>query len=144
MWGFRLAFSGDKRGRSRALFFAVLNGTHNSDPEPVRFSCDPENWAYGRIPSESTAKATISARMSFPTRAGTVPLLDWLLTCVAHDFCNPQDPDALGDDSFFFAVTQPTTVACLHSQNVTLQTGLQIATLLFGSLMTDLLETGAP
>ena len=60
-----LAFSGDKRGRSKALFFAVLNGTSISDPEPVNFSCDPENWACGRAPSEPTAKAVISAHSSF-------------------------------------------------------------------------------
>ena len=38
-----LAFSGDKRDRSKALFYAVLNGTSISDPEPVTYSCDPEN-----------------------------------------------------------------------------------------------------
>ena len=43
-----LAFSGDQRGRCKALFSAVLNGTAISDPEPVRFSCDPENWSYGQ------------------------------------------------------------------------------------------------
>ena len=32
--------------------------------------------------------------------------IDWLPACVARDFCNPEDPDALGDDSSFFAVTQ--------------------------------------
>ena len=60
-----LDFSGDKRGRSKALFLAVLDGTSSPDPEPVDFSCDPENWAYGRIPSESTAKDIISALLSF-------------------------------------------------------------------------------
>ena len=55
-----------------------------------------------------------------------VPLLDWLPACVAHDFCSPEDPDALGDDSSFFAVTQQ-QLARLCSQNATLQTGLHIA-----------------
>ena len=32
-----LAFSGDQRGRSKALFCAVLHGTSISDPEPVQF-----------------------------------------------------------------------------------------------------------
>ena len=33
-----LAFSGDERGRCKALFFAVLNGSAISDPEPLKFS----------------------------------------------------------------------------------------------------------
>ena len=37
-----LAFSGDKRGRSKALFFAVPDGTGILDPEPFKFSCGPE------------------------------------------------------------------------------------------------------
>ena len=41
----RWAFSGDKRGRSKALFFSVLNAKAFTDLEPVNFSCDPENWA---------------------------------------------------------------------------------------------------
>ena len=68
-----LAFSGDKRGRSNVLFLAVLNGTSISDPEPVNVSRDPENWACGQATSESAAKDVISARISFPTRAATVP-----------------------------------------------------------------------
>ena len=67
----RMAVSGDMRGCSRALFLAVLNGTSISGPEPVNFSI-------GRIPSESTAKDIISARISFPTRDAIVPRLDRL------------------------------------------------------------------
>ena len=107
-----LAFSGT-RGRSKALFYAVLNGTSISDPEPVNFSCDPEIWACGHATSEPTAKDMISAPISFPTRA-VVQLLDCLPECVAHDFCNPEDPDALGDDSSFFAVTQQHWRACIR------------------------------
>ena len=109
-----LAFSGDNRGRCKAQFFAVLNGTAISDPERVRFSCDPENWAYGQATSESTAKDIISARISSPAPAAIVPLLDWLLACVAHDFCNPEGPDELGDDSSFFGVTQQQSRACVR------------------------------
>ena len=43
-----------------------------------------------------------------------VPLLDWLPVSVAHDFCNPKDPDALGDDSSFFPVTQQQWRACVR------------------------------
>ena len=43
-----LAFSGDKRGRSKALF--SLCSTSISFSEPVNFSCDVENWVYGRAP----------------------------------------------------------------------------------------------
>ena len=42
--------------------------------------------------SESTAKETISARISFPARAAVVPLLDWLPACVAHDFSTLRTP----------------------------------------------------
>ena len=39
-----LALSGEKRSSSKTQFFDVRNGTSISDPEPVNFSCDPENW----------------------------------------------------------------------------------------------------
>ena len=39
----KLTFSGDKRDRSKALFFAVHNGTSISDPEAVNFSYASEN-----------------------------------------------------------------------------------------------------
>ena len=48
----------------------------------------------------------ISTRTSFPARDAIVPLLDWLLACVAHDTCNPEDSDAIGDDASSFVVTQ--------------------------------------
>ena len=105
-----LAFSGDKRGPSKAL----LNGTSISDPEPVNFSCDPENWASRQSASVTTAKDIISARISFPARAAIVPLLDWLPERVTRDFCNPENSDALGDDSLFFAVTQQQWRTCVR------------------------------
>ena len=101
-----MAFSGDERGRSKALFVAVLGGTSISDPEPVNCSCDPENWSYAQPTSESTAKKNVIA--------ASVPLLDWLPACVAHDFGNPEDPDTHGDDSSFFAVTQQQWRACVR------------------------------
>ena len=64
-----LAFSGDKRGRSKALCFAVLNGASITDPEHVNFSCDPGKCAYGPSASETSAKDIISARISFHARA---------------------------------------------------------------------------
>ena len=88
------------------LFFVMLNGTSITDPEPVNFLCDPESWAYGRYTPETSAKDIISARISFAASAAVVPLLDWLPACVADDFCNPDKPDALGNDSSSFAVTQ--------------------------------------
>ena len=101
-----LAFSGDKRRRSKALFFAVRNGTSHFQIQNLSiFSCDPDNWAYGQATAESTAKDITSARISCAARAAVVPLLDWLPACVALDFVI-LDPDALGDDSSFFAVTQ--------------------------------------
>ena len=77
----------------------MLNGTAISNPEPVNLLYDSENWVFGQATSESTAKDIISAR------AAIEPLLDWLPARVAHDLCNPEDPDALGDDSSFLAVT---------------------------------------
>ena len=109
-----LGFSDDECGRSKALFFAVLNVTSMTDPELVNFSCDPENWAYGQTTSEETAKEIISAHISFPARAALVALPDWLPACVAHGLCNPEDPDALGYDSSFFAVTQQQRCACVR------------------------------
>ena len=109
-----LPLSGCMRGRSKALLYAVLNGPALSDPEPVSFSCDPENWAYGQATSKSTAEDIISARLSFTARAAIVPLLDSLLARVAHDFRNPEDPDALGHDSSFFAVTQRQWRTCVR------------------------------
>ena len=93
----------------KALFLAVLNGTAISDPEQLRFSCDTENWACGQATSESTAKDIVSARISFSARAAIVPLLDGRTI-----FCNPKDPDALGDDSSFFAVAQQQWRACVR------------------------------
>ena len=66
----------------QSTVFAVLNGTSSTDPEPAKFSCDPQNWANGQPTSEATANDIISIRISFSARA-TVELL---LTCVAHDF----------------------------------------------------------
>ena len=68
------------------------------------------HWAYGQTAFESTAKDIII----FPARAAVVPLHDWLPACVAHDVCNPEDPDALGDDSSFFAVTQRQWRVCVR------------------------------
>ena len=75
---------------------------------------EPKNWAYGQATSDSTAREIISARTSFLDRAAIVPLLGWLPTCAAHDFCNPQDPEAVGDDSSFFAVAQQQWRACVR------------------------------
>ena len=91
-----LAFSGDTRGRSKALFFAVRNGTSITNPEPVKLLCDPENWTLGQSVSVTIEKDIISAHISFPARAVIVPLLDWLPACVARDFCNPENFDASG------------------------------------------------
>ena len=95
------------------MFFAVLSGTAISDPEPVRFSCDPESWAFGQATCESTAKGIISTRISFPARAAIVQLLVWLPACGAQPE-SPEDPHALGDDSSFFAVTQQQWRACVR------------------------------
>ena len=75
---------------------------------------EPENWAYGQATSDSTAREIISARTSFPARAAIVPSLGWLPASVVHDFCNPEDTDAVGDDSSFFAVTQQQWRACVR------------------------------
>ena len=71
-----LTLSGDTRGSSKSLFFAVLNGTFIPDPEPVSCCWDPDNWACRRYTPETSAKDIISARMSFSPRAAIVRLLD--------------------------------------------------------------------
>ena len=100
-----------KRGRSKALFLAVLNGTSIPDSEPVSCSCDPDNWAYGRSTFETSAKEIISVRISFCPRAAS---FEWPPRCVAHAFCNPESPVAFGHDSSFFAVTQQHWRACVR------------------------------
>ena len=111
-----LAFSGDKRGRSKALFFAVPNGTSISDPEPVGFSCDPENWAYGQSTSKSPPRRP---QKSSSPLASVSPLVLQLYHCsigfpqsCGARFTQSEDPDALGDDSF--AVTQQQWRACVR------------------------------
>ena len=99
---------------AKLCFFAVLNGTSMPDPESVSCSCDPDNWAHGRYTPEASTKDIISSRISFSPRAAIIQLLDWLPRCVAQDFCNPEDPDALGADSSFLAVTQQQLRACIR------------------------------
>ena len=98
---------------SKALFFALLNGTSISDPEPVNFHATARIGPADRPPPSRPPKDIISARISFPARAAIVPLLDWFPACAAHDFSNPEDPDAPGDDSSFSAVTQQQWRACV-------------------------------
>ena len=99
-----LAFRGDERGRCKALFCVVVNGTIGLRSRPCLFFTQPE----------STANDIIFPRISFAARATVVPVLDWLPACVADDFCNPEDHHALGDDSSFFAVTQQQWRACVR------------------------------
>ena len=57
---------------------------------------------------------------SLPSHASVSPLVLQLYRCsvgfprVAHDFCKPEDPDAPGDGSSFFAVTQQQWRACIR------------------------------
>ena len=73
-----------------------------------------QRTGHGQTSSESTAKDIISARISIPSRTAIVPLLDWVPGRVADDFRSPEDPDALGDDSSFLAVTQQLWRACVR------------------------------
>ena len=66
-----------------------------SAAEPVNFH------ATQRTGPTSSPLASVS-----PLALQVYRCLDWLPSSVAHDFCNPEDPDALDDDSSFFAVTQ--------------------------------------
>ena len=59
----------DKRGRCRALFFAVLNGTTISDPEPVIFHATQTTLPTDETHPESSAGRIIAARISFAARA---------------------------------------------------------------------------
>ena len=107
-----LAFSGDKRGRSKALFFAVLHGRSITDSDPVIFHMTQRTGLTDKVPLRQPQKMSRPARISFPARAAFVPLLDWLPERVARDFCNLENSDAMGDDSSFFAVTQQPFEEC--------------------------------
>ena len=110
-----LAFSGVNRGRSKAVV-SLCSAVHTYRCRTCQFFVRPgELGPTDEIPQRQPQKSIISARISFAARATIVPLLDWLLACVANDFfCNPENPDALGDDFSFFAVTQQQWRACVR------------------------------
>ena len=77
--------------------------------------CQTQNMSiFHATQSTGPTDASLGQHISFPVRAVIVPLLDWLSASVAHDFCNPEDPDALGDDFSFIAVTQQHWRACFR------------------------------
>ena len=83
------------------------------------FRCAQRNcYLRSQATSESTSQDIISPQSSFSARAAGVPLLDWLPARVVRDFCNHEDPDALGDDSVLRC--DPATVARLCSKNASL------------------------
>ena len=94
----------------KPLFFAVLDGTSSSDPEPVNFSSDPENWACGRIPSESAAKDIHLGTHQLPYSCCNCTITQWPVRLFGARLF----PDALGDDFSFFAVTQQQWRACIR------------------------------
>ena len=113
-----LAFSGDKRGRSKALFFAVRIETSIGQSARTchNFSCNPENWAISAHISclcSTIAKSTSSPLASAfrMCRAAVVPLVDpenfdasgvlGFEECLAH--CHPPHwiPDRLQDRSWW-------------------------------------------
>ena len=106
-----LAFSGDKRGRSKALFHAVLDGTSISDTEPLKFSCDPEKAGLtAKLPprqpqerSSPLASASLLVLQLYRCSIGFPHV--WRATLVNHE-----DSDALGD----FAVTHQQWRACVR------------------------------
>ena len=128
-----LTLSGDKRGRSKALLFAVLNGTSIPDSDLVSCSCDPANWACRRSTSETSAKDITSARISFSSRAAILPVLDWLPRRVAHAFLQSKELRRVWL-RLLILCCDSTTVACLCSQNATVQASLHTATFLSGTI----------
>ena len=69
-----LAFAGDKRGRSKALLLAVLDGSPFTHPAPASFASDPDLWAHGQTFPKTSAKKSsrhtgrdrAALRLSFP------------------------------------------------------------------------------
>ena len=99
-----LAFSGDKRGRCKALFSLC------STEQPSQIQNQSKFRATQR--TRHTDKPLRVDRKRYHLRSYQLPRsccncsAARLAFRMAHDFCNPEDPDALGDDSSFFAVTQ--------------------------------------
>ena len=126
-----LSFCGDKRGRNKALLFALLNGTSTPDPEPVSCSCDPGKWARGRYTPETSSKDIISARISFfPSRCNCT---------VARLAAQTRGARLLQLrelrrvwSRLLILCCDPTTVAHLCSQNAVVQASLHTATHLPG------------
>ena len=85
-----LLASGDKRGRRKALTFAVLVGTSTTDSEPVNFSGDLENWSYIRSTSKTPLKRFISSHVRLCARASVAPLRGWFLARAVRDPCDTE------------------------------------------------------
>ena len=91
----------DKRGRNKALTFAVLIGTSVTDSQPVKFSGDPENWSYMRSTSKTPLKRFISCFTRLYARAAVASLRVWSLARVVHDSSDTEDSDTpVGNTSF--------------------------------------------
>ena len=93
-WFLRSSFCGLSR------LNALLNGTAISDPSlfpPSR----PQKISSPLLPVSIFMLQLFRYSIDFPRLWRTI-------------FCNPEDPDALGDDSSFFAVTQQQWRACVR------------------------------
>ena len=90
-----LAFSADNRGRSKALFFAVLNGTDQSDFCATQRTGDRKRYHLRSHQLFRSCCNLTAARLASCMRGAR--------------FC-----DALGDDSSFFAVTHQQWRACVR------------------------------
>ena len=86
-----LLVSGDLRGRSNALIFALFIGTPITDSEPVNFSGDPENCGYRRSTSKTTPQGFIFSYIRPGARAAVAPLRVWFLARAVHDSCDTED-----------------------------------------------------
>ena len=100
------------------LFFAVLNGTPVSDPEPFKFSCDPDDWAYGQATSESPAKISLHSRQ-FPCSCCNCTVTRLASQMRGARLLQSKEPRvAVGHDFSPFAVTQQSR-ACVRRPSLT-------------------------
>ena len=112
-----LTLSGDKRGRSKVFFFAVLNGSSVPDPEPVSSSCDPDKTGttddipqrHPRKTSSPLASAFRLASRCNNTIARLASQMRWRTT-----FAILENSDALGNDCSVFASCFWESSCCLR------------------------------
>ena len=97
------------------LFFRCAQRNIHYRSRTCQIFTQPREWSLRTSHLGVDRKGSHLRSHQFLRSCCNAPLIDWLPACVAHDFCNPEDLDALGYDSSFFAVTQQQWRACVRS-----------------------------